>query len=674
MKPAFALSFSATGISVHHQSDSDWYCVGEVALDAPDLNAQLFALRDRAFALENNLTCQIIIPADQVRFLSVEADAQSQSENAEQTLADATPYSVDELVFDSATIGPTTHIAAVTRQTLIEAQDFATEHGFVPVQITTESAPEDFPAKPMFPVPDIPSAPEETAEGVEKDKLPANVHVIADETPPESFRSVPTPISPGQSTTNVLAKHYVIPGAVALGLAVLFGAWALIGSDTDESVQTGSVQSEEAVPEPDPQADVVSEATPETPAISTAQVEPQITDREEEQPDVAEDAPEISPTDAAILEALTVEPTKTPPSEEAEVASPPTSSSSPPADDAQPELTQADEAIRNALNIAPKVVEDIARDPEPPEGQALPGVTITAPEPLEPPVPLSQDEPYLASVDGTNLSNDAIALPSVQSYDTDAPFERVALPSVAGTRFELDDSGLVTPTVEGTLNPEGIVVYLGRPSKVPPEPPVRFEEEPTLEEAPDSRLAGLRPKLRPEDLTSRFERQQLGGRTREELAVLRPKLRPASLQQQPEVDETPTALAVVRVPRPKLRPAGLAPATATAQPSTLGSTAAVSQPEADTFQPKAVAPKIPSSASVARQATIDNAMNLRKLNLIGVYGTPANRRALVRLPSGRYKKLKVGDRIDGGQVIAIGDSELRYQKKGRNVTLKMPRG
>jgi Tfp pilus assembly protein PilP len=71
---------------------------------------------------------------------------------------------------------------------------------------------------------------------------------------------------------------------------------------------------------------------------------------------------------------------------------------------------------------------------------------------------------------------------------------------------------------------------------------------------------------------------------------------------------------------------------------------------------------------------MNNAINLRRMNLIGVYGKPSNRRALIRLPSGRYKKVKVGDRLDGGRIVAIGDSELRYQKSGRSVTLKMPRG
>ena len=86
-----------------------------------------------------------------------------------------------------------------------------------------------------------------------------------------------------------------------------------------------------------------------------------------------------------------------------------------------------------------------------------------------------------------------------------------------------------------------------------------------------------------------------------------------------------------------------------------------------------VSPSIPSSASVSREATTRNAINLKKVNLIGVYGKPSNRRALVRLSNGRFRKVKVGDRIDGGRVSAIGDSELRYKKGSRNLVLKMPK-
>jgi hypothetical protein len=85
----------------------------------------------------------------------------------------------------------------------------------------------------------------------------------------------------------------------------------------------------------------------------------------------------------------------------------------------------------------------------------------------------------------------------------------------------------------------------------------------------------------------------------------------------------------------------------------------------------AAQPAIPSSASVARQATETDAINLRDVNLIGVFGTPEDRRALVRLSSGRVVRVQVGDRVDGGQVTAIGENELRYTKNGRNEVLEI---
>ncbi|MDV7142797.1 hypothetical protein R3X27_08885 [Tropicimonas sp. TH_r6] len=87
-----------------------------------------------------------------------------------------------------------------------------------------------------------------------------------------------------------------------------------------------------------------------------------------------------------------------------------------------------------------------------------------------------------------------------------------------------------------------------------------------------------------------------------------------------------------------------------------------------------VRPKTTTPATVARKATEKNALRLSRVSLIGVYGTSSQRRALVRLPSGKYVKVKVGDRIDGGRVAAIGQSDLRYNKSGRTVTLKMPKG
>ncbi|WP_170421665.1 hypothetical protein [Ruegeria arenilitoris] len=650
MKPAFALSFSSTGISLHHHADGDWFCIGEVALDAPDLNAQIIALREKGFALENDLNCKLVIPADQVRFLSVPTEGLSAEDSAEKAraeLADATPYELEELAFVTETDGPTTYVAAVARQTLEEARVFAAEHGFVPVQYTTKPEDQAYPSEPVFEL-DAPSEPPSTEGFDEPDTGPA-VHAIADTETPTEFRSAPATGAADAATGATALKRYAIPAAAAAIACIGLITWSMSGSDTPATPEAVAVVD----PEPEPASDtqVVStpeiEETPEPEVVAVPGPKEPAQTQEVEAPETIE-VPEI----AALSPA------------ETEQSQP----------EESPDISATDAAILEALNIAPTAVEPVEGAPEATDVPAQAGVEISVPGPLPDPILPPEDELYLASLDRTDLSQDAVALPPVASFETDLPFEQIAQPAEAGVQFELDERGLVTPTAEGTLNPEGVVVYLGRPSKVPPAVPVRFEQEPT-EEDPADRLAQYRPKPRPANLLESFERSQLGGRTRAELAVVRPKLRPESLQSSPEVDETPTALAVVRVPRPKPRPAGLRqPAPATT--ANLGSTAAVNQSsdEAGSFQAKAVSPKIPSTASVARQATIDRALNLRKLNLIGVYGTPANRRALVRLPSGRYKKLKVGDRLDGGSVIAIGDSELRYQKRGKNVILKMPRG
>lgn len=86
-------------------------------------------------------------------------------------------------------------------------------------------------------------------------------------------------------------------------------------------------------------------------------------------------------------------------------------------------------------------------------------------------------------------------------------------------------------------------------------------------------------------------------------------------------------------------------------------------------------PVIPARVPVATQSTQRNAINLGKVNLIGTYGPTGERYALVRLRSGRFiKNVRVGDRIDGGRVTAIGASEIHYVRNGRRITLRLPAG
>lgn len=80
----------------------------------------------------------------------------------------------------------------------------------------------------------------------------------------------------------------------------------------------------------------------------------------------------------------------------------------------------------------------------------------------------------------------------------------------------------------------------------------------------------------------------------------------------------------------------------------------------------------PTPRSVARAATEKSKFRKSRLSLVGVFGSASARRALVRLPTGRYVKVKAGDRVSGWKVSAIGESSLRIQKGGRNQTLRVP--
>ncbi len=326
---------------------------------------------------------------------------------------------------------------------------------------------------------------------------------------------------------------------------------------------------------------------------------------------------------------------------------------------------------------------------------AATGIWARAPEvPPEPAGLIDIEDLYLTSIDPISTSSDAVALPLVESFNSDVVLAAVPSPVAAGTDFALDPSGLVIPTAQGAMSPDGVLVYLGRPPVVPPATPTRSQEVPQ-DTVVLTALAAARPNPRPGDLAETNERAQLDGLTRSELASFRPTLRPQSLQEAAEqatvitpqdttaavaaalstatAIENATKHAVAASRRPDTRPdnfARIVRRTERSAPAEVETQVA----SAAAVAPRVVQPSIPSSASVAKQATLKNAINLRKVNLIGVYGKPSNRRALVRLSNGSYKKVVVGDRIDGGRVSAIGDSELRYTKGGRNVVLNMPNG
>lgn len=298
-----------------------------------------------------------------------------------------------------------------------------------------------------------------------------------------------------------------------------------------------------------------------------------------------------------------------------------------------------------------------------------------------------QDSVYTASIDPEVSAFDAVALPD-PGVNPGELLRRFPPPPAFGTAFDLTASGLVAPTPEGVLTPEGAFVISGVPPRVAVQRPREVVSAAPAIVTDDAILGTFRPEERPGDLSETRERQILGGLTQVELGERRPSARPASPQEaaaeaslfpggdggaDPEAVEEAVAealagteLAIARSLLPRTRPANIAQIVASADRTP------TQAPTAVAAEAVAAGPSIPSNADVSRAATERNAIRLRNVNLIGVSGSSSDRRALVRLSSGRFVRVTVGDRLDGGRVAAIGETTLQYVRSGRTLTLEIP--
>ncbi|MFW2542203.1 hypothetical protein ACN2XU_06150 [Primorskyibacter sp. 2E107] len=374
-------------------------------------------------------------------------------------------------------------------------------------------------------------------------------------------------------------------------------------------------------------------------------------------------------------------------------ADPETGQALAPAQPASPEVevetTEAEQDTQlAALDTLDDSTRPTARPVQPIQPQALTadeaaatyaatGYWLRAPTPPRTPPEDSVDQVYAASIDPVVQESDAVALPQASEIGPELAMLDPGLPPPAGMTFDFDPRGLIRATPEGALTPDGLRIYTGLPPAVPPRRPNFTAPESTAvpETGAANPLRETRPEARPDDIVEQRERATQTGLSTAELAGLRPVMRPRT-EQEAAVDAEPespaTEQAVTASLVPVTRPRNMS--AIVEQARTAAPQAEVQTASAAAIAPRTVQPSGTTAGSVARSATVTNAINLSKVSLIGIYGTPSNRRALVRLPSGSYKKVQVGDRIDGGRVAAIGESELRYTKSGRNLTLKMPRG
>ncbi|MEM9437276.1 MAG: hypothetical protein AAGA15_09560 [Pseudomonadota bacterium] len=726
MTPDFALHFSVDGITLDQRVGQGWATLGTAQFASGQFAQDVEALREKgqaaALASGTPFATKLVLPNDQVKDLTLR-DGNPTETSVALALEGATPYALADLAFDWKASAGRTAIAAVARETLEEAEAFAAEHKLNPAAFI--ALPKEgwdgeeaffgpaFDTGGQTPVRD--PAPYQRMSPEEADATPASVDAEPESStqppaPPSSFQKLRVP-QPGPAPALGAAAPPATPAEAAPSLST-----APAPEAPEAPPVTG--KSESAIPE----AEVLSAslrpgmASDDWPApappIRTEEAtlgfqslrrpaEPlnrnagPLSEREDldagavaapprnkprflaliltiililallavaalaavnenaiarlfEEPEVPS-APEV---DIAALEVA--EPLEEAP-EEAPVNITPAALNPP--QEIEPD-TLAEEG-EEALNPGPLTQEEIERF------YAATGIWKKAPAAPVAPLPTELESFYVTSIDQALPQQDPVSLAS--DFDVDLRPKSEPLPPGPEVTFRFDADGLLVPSEDGALSPLGYTLFAGQPPLVPPLR--RADEEAT---APDASLAGFRPRARPATLGESTERLALGGYTRDELAAYRPRMRPAAAKAPEEVVEEegpPSEFAVRTSQRPEARPRNFDRIVASARASQ-PSTVAVAAPVA----PRTTQPSGPTRATVARAATTDNVINLRRVNLIGVYGTPSNRSALVRLANGRFVKVQVGDRMDGGRVAAISESAVRYVKGGRNITLEIPAG
>lgn len=737
MKPNFALSLSMDGIGLLHRAHQGWHFVSEVDPESPDLANALQALRDKAMALDvTGLRTKLVIPNEQIKYLDFDALGATGDDLAQAVRAaldGATPYSIEELAYDWSIGAGQVQVAAVTLETLTEAEAFAVEHGFNPLSFVAIPHNGDFVGEPYFGETQHVAGLLAEGDGVERDNSAIRVLGTAhltEHSPPAPSEEVGIsatasdipvvdpaaelpPLQHDDAPDSSPEPALIIPPETSSPATDFADLRATRGDVPDVAApQTSATQN---VPTPAARPEFADRAIIPSPAAASLRATPTAAGAAvQSSPELnALETPQIGGkprhlgliltillllflAGAAAWASLFLDDGIAGlfrRSSDTQITAAPEPAGNPEAE-ADREIARLPVSEPETFVTSQPLTQDTLSPDEALASYAATGIWQVAPDAPQPASPENLENLYRTSIDRSVAMLDAVALPDPNTALHDPRPATPASPPAPDARFEFDTRGLVIATKDGALTPEGVRVYAGRPAITPPPAPEREAHDDTTDTADTAtitpHLAAIRPRLRPADLSEQNERSTLNGLTRAELAALRPRMRPESLQApttQPaatatdpdaiaaavaEATITPDAQALASAApqavasslKPRLRPREIRQASAT-QPE--------SQPSTEPSVAATATPNIPTTASVARQATEKNVLKLNKVNLIGVYGNPSSRRALVRLPNGRYKKVQVGDRLDGGKVAAIGANELRYVKRGRNVVLQMPK-
>ena len=628
MTPDFALNFSELGISLLKRAGQDWVILGSVQLSDTEFATRIDHLRKSAEASAGpDFATKLILPNEHVFYLSAPVDGSGQ-DTVLKTVQEHSPIPVADAVIDWCQAGVTYQIALVSKEILQEAEDFAVSHGFNAVSFAAVPQIHQFATEPYFGTTRHAKHLLQEPGFQGRDSNPVVVQTATE----QQNQTNEILSSANQSLTPSRRDQSKIGPWIALGLSAASLAaaiWLTQFSGVNPYPENSETVTEVAAVEE-------STAIETAPAEESQNAQPTETPQHVDEPEEPVAEPEV--TEAAEPEALP-----------------------------EPRQEPEPDAIPES-ELAAMIPEDIFD---------MTGAWTLPAANNAPPNPGIIFDLRFPGIDSQPDNLDAIAFSSRAIVTLDQPIAPVH-PAPSDTTYQMDAQGHVIPSADGALNPDGIRVFAGRPELVidpRPESVAIALIAPAADPAVLAALATTRPVLRPNDLLERHERANWGGLTLSELASYRPPLRPASPQDDPEISADPTDQAVLTSLHPPYRPEGF-------YDDVVAVVLAAREPEPETNSgggsgtsggiAQGSGPSIPTSASVAREATQENVVRLNRLILIGVYGSSSSRTAIVRTSSGRTRTVAVGDRLDGGRVVVIEASSLIYQKNGRNITLEMP--
>ncbi len=662
MNTPYVLDFSRDGVRLLTGSGTEAEPIGEVGLDDPQFGARLDDLRRRADGHADGLVpATLLMPSEELLVTALDAvegeTTVQRAHRVRRALQGLSPAAGADLASDWA-LGRDgkLHVAAIRSATLREAERFARAHGFDPVRLSAHAPSKGFPGQPDFGAPgraapdeEAPPAPA-AASGPDSRPDPRAVGGarlgpalrIGPAAAAPAGGPVPTgtPIRPSRDEIEAdglpdlsddpePARSALAPAilGVAVAMVVATGVWAayFLGFGTTEPDRIASLADRQ------PQAEEAATAEPLAPTAPDAPVEATAAPPDfGPSPGTTGTAPGGSPPRAADLPnpALDTAP----------------AADSPVGPDAAP-APEADVAMSD-----PEIVLPVSLLSPPGAVAGDPGDTVPAERAESPAAPrVTQGRPAVVPPPAPNRPTAAPAIPETPGIGVTAG----PPPRIPPARPRTGAAADITPdrtqslaeatarALSGTADLAGADIAAGR---VPPRPrPPRATAPPSEgAAATDAVVADVVAALSARDVTAPV----------------------------PGDEATPSAgaeaaFAIARSLRPDSRPGGLS---------------ASAGGEADApvrvarAEPPAAPPAPPSSSASASGTSGQGKLQLNQINLIGVYGTQSNRRALVRLANGRFVKVKIGDRIDGGQIGAIGSDELHYTKRGQTVRLSMPRG